>query len=166
MPDSLVPVAVGACRCFGTPHPDGDSVFLSPTIGFRGGLVAEAKVVAIANGTNDPDDVKAALLETYVIYGVKAWNLLDVAGDPIPVTHDSIEAEILSDYGRALPVGEAADGLYSAAVIDPLVARQSKLLRSMRIEKSTSRKNGSSGGRRKRSKRSSTTTSAKAPQSA
>lgn len=165
MSDSLVPVAVGACRCPGTPHPDGDSVFLSPTIGFRGGLVAEAKVVAIANGSNDADEVKAALLETYVLYGVKAWNLVNEAG-PIPVTPETIESEILSDYTRALPVGEAADDLYSAAVIDPLVARQSKLLRSMPTDRSTSRKNGSSGGHPKRSKRSSTTTSVKAPLSA
>ena len=33
----LVPVPVGDCRCPGTPHEDGDVVFLYPKLGMEGG---------------------------------------------------------------------------------------------------------------------------------
>ena len=165
MSDSLVPVPVGACRCVGTPHPDGDVVWLSPHLSLRGGFVAERTMIALS-GLKDRTELEAGLVEVYVRYGIADWNLVDPDGDPIPVTEDTIRSEILSDFGRARPIADAADELYTSAILDPLVARLSKSSRAGQTSGSTSPNRPFSPKRPKRSKPSSITTSAKAPVSA
>lgn len=162
MSDSLVPVEVGACRCVGTPHPDGDIVFLASHLSLRGGFVAERTMIALSGAGKDRLEVEAGLIEVYVRFGVSAWNLLDAEGDPIPVNEDTIRSEILSDFARARPLADAADGLYTSAILDPLVARLSKSSRATQTRGSTSATPPSSSSPPKRSKPSSTTTSATA----
>lgn len=167
MSSDLIPVSV-ACPCPGAPHADGDTIYLRPTISFRGGVLAEKKALdAIAAGEGDRQDaVQAALLETYVLYGVADWTLTNGDGETvIPVNEQSITDHLLSNYGVALGVAEQANDLYKEAILAPLRARLLKSLPRGRTTGSTSAKTGSSGGSRKRSKPSSTTTSDKAPAS-
>jgi hypothetical protein len=158
MVDSLVPVAV-ACPCPGTPHSDGDTVFLGPKLSFRAGVMADSKIADIVNGSGNVDEVKAVLLETYILDGVKAWTFVDAEGTDIEVTPATIQAWLLSDYSIGVLVSEQADKLYSEAVSDPLARRSFPSLQTGPTNGSTSRKSGSSAKRRKPSKPSSTTTS-------
>ena len=150
MLDSLVPVAV-ACPCPGTPHSDGDTVFLSPKIGFNAGVIADSKLVDILRGSGDVDAVKAALLTTYITDGVRAWTFVDAEGADIKVTPESIAAILLSDYELGVVVAEAADPLYSKAVTNPLLRRMSESSPTSPTNGSTSRKRGSSAKRPKAS---------------
>lgn len=158
MSDSLVPVAV-ACPCPGTPHSDGDTVFLGPKLSFRAGVMADSKIADIVNGSGDVDEVKAALLETYVLDGVKAWTFVDAEGTDVPVEPSTIRAWLLSDYALGVIVAEKADALYGQSVTDPLVRRISASSPNGQTNGSTSVKPASLAKRRKRSSPSSTTTS-------
>ena len=175
MNDSLIPVPV-RCPCPGTPHEDGDTVFLAPHIGFRAGLEAEATMVRVWTNldtsgkvptqTEASLKVEAALREIYVVGGVKAWTFVDEAGESIEVSEDSIAEILLSDFSLARPVGDKADELYTASVLDPLLARLSKSSRTTRTRGSTSAKAPSSDKRPRPLKPSSTSTSDRVPRSA
>ena len=168
MNDPLVPVAVGACRCPGAPHPDGDVVFLSPTLPLRGGLLAEATMLRVWSNldtsgrvptqTEKSLEIEAGLREVYVRYGVREWNFLDEMG-PVPVTEATIDARLLADFSLARPVSEKADSLYTPSVLDPLLARLSKSSPTTRTDGLTSPNRHSSAKHPKRSKPSSITTS-------
>ena|SRR3990167_5800161 len=165
MSDPLVPVSV-TCPCPGTPHADGDTVFLAPHISLRGGMLAEALMVRVWTNldprTSDFSSVasltiEAQLREVYLLDGVKEWTFVSDDG-PIPVSEWSIRDVLLSDFTLARPIGDKADELYSRSVLDPLRARLSKSLRSLRppASTSTSASSPSSAKRPKRSKPSST----------
>ncbi len=142
----LVSVRVRGCECPGTPHEEGDVVYMRPTISLDGGLAAEhdsaqalaeaiAEGVAVAGGIVPKEgwteDQKTAMardmgerlrrkwLATYVRYGAVGWNLVDEQG---PVRFD-VQA-VLDDYALAQPVAEKGDELYGETVNRPLVARQ------------------------------------------
>lgn len=177
MSDSLVPVAV-ACPCPGTPHADGDTVFLAPHLSLKGGLLAEATMVRVWGKLNTsrkvPEqtqaslEIEASLREVYVLDGVKDWTFLDEVGEKVEVNEDSIRSVLLSNFTLARPVGDKADELYTASVLDPLLARLSKSSPSSprRASTSTSPSSPSSTRRPKLLKPSSTSTTDKAPQSA
>jgi hypothetical protein len=145
--DSLIPVAV-ACPCPGTPHSDGDTVFLAPKLGFNAGVIADSKLVDILHGSGDVEAVKAALLATYISDGVRAWTFVDADGADVPVSPQTIQAILLSDYELGVVVAEAADPLYSKAVTNPLLRRMSASSPPSPTNGSTSRKRASSAKRR------------------
>ena len=120
---TLVPVSV-ACPCPGTPHADGDSVFLYPKLGLQGGVMAERKVREMA-GTADPDRILAVLTDIFVQFGVADWTFVDDKGKPVEVTPDSLKRLLLDDWQLARLVADKADELYTAAVLDPLTKRRS-----------------------------------------
>lgn len=126
----LVIVRARDCACPGTPHPDGDTVSLLPTLSLSGGLAAQADIIAAAG---DGSTLAQRWLVTYVRHGAVAWNLVTDDG-PVPFDVTAI----LGDYAFALPVAERADELYSPSVIDPLTARLSGLSRTGRTAASTS----------------------------
>lgn len=177
MSDFLIPVAV-ACPCPGTPHSDGDTVFLAQELSLKGGLLAEAMMVrswqkqdSTGNQLKQTEAslaVEAALREVYVLDGVKEWTFVDEEGEALEVNEDSIRSSLLARYRIARPVGDKGDELYSASVLDPLLARLRKSSRSSprRESTSTSPTPPSSAKRPRPLKPSSTSTTAKEPLSA
>jgi len=150
---TLIPVAV-ACPCPGTPH-DGDTVYLRPELGLKGGIIAQRKFVDLIGG--NADEVFAGLIETYVTHGVDSATFTDEQGETLD--RDAAIALILSKFSIGETVANRADDLYSNDLLDPLVARVSKSLPISRTRGSTSVSRRSSTKRLKPLKSSSTPTS-------
>lgn len=177
MDDSLVAVRVGDCSCPESPHADGDFVYLAPHLTLAGGLLAESSMLRVwskmklivKNGKEQAEEterslaLEAGLREVYVVDGVRDWNFVDEDGEKIEVDEDSIRSRLLSNFTIARPVGDKADELYSASVLDPLLARMLKSSRTGRrpASTSTSRTSKSSGELPTPLKRSSTATTDK-----
>lgn len=142
-------------------HPGGDEVELRESLDFRGMLTARRELMMAKD--DDPDistaEILSLLTETYLLLGVRKWTLTDERGKAIPVSKPAIRERLLSHPEAAMVVGDEADGLYSEAVVLPLVARASKSSPPTSITDSTSATNGHTSTPRKRSKPSSTTTS-------
>ncbi len=156
-------------RADGAPrHPDGDTVTLRPTLGFREALtvIDAVKVVRTDDEATTPD-VLAAMTEFYTLLGIESWTLADAKNKPVPVTRANIRALLLTRMEAAMVVADEADELYSGIIV-PLVLRTSESSRDTQTEPSTSQptqtptstrpKDGSSPTRQRRSKPSSTTT--------
>ncbi len=154
---AYVPVPVGACRCPGAPHGDGDTVYLRPKLTLHGGMVAQRKIIDLAGGEADNDEIMASLAEVFCRYGVADWTFTNEDG-PIEVTPESIQAVLLDDFGLGFMVSDKAADLYTAELLDPLRARASKSSRRSPTNDSTPAPTSLSDTRRKRSKQSSTTT--------
>lgn len=148
-------------RADGEPrHPDGDTVTLRETLGFR-------EVTAIRHGIsfleNDGTDtytaeVLAVLTEGYVLHGIESWTLTDEKGKLLDVSRTAIRERILSRVDVASVVGDAADELYGEKVLLPLLVRASKSSQPSPTGRSTSPRKGSQASRPKPSSPSSTTT--------
>lgn len=108
-------------------HPDGDTVVLREKLDFRSAVTARNAIVLLKNDSPDADaaDILAVLTETYLFVGIEAWSLADAKGYPLPVTRANIRDALLAHPGEAMTVGDAADELYSASVILPLLAKVS-----------------------------------------
>ncbi len=162
---NLVPVRVRGCECPGAPHPDGDVVFMLPTLSLEGGLAAEhdnslALGETLAAAGNPPfseaqqqlmardmtERLRRKWLVTYVRYGAVAWNFEDEQG-PVPF---DVEA-IVADYGMGQPVAEMGDKLYGETVTRPLLSRQETRSPRGRTDLSTSRKTSTRTPRRRSS---------------
>lgn len=152
---TLHPVSV-ACPCPGTPHADGDTVYLLPKMGLQGGITAEHQILSFGG---DQSALVGALTETFVRFGVVAWTFVDADGKPVPCTDEKRQELLLTDYALARDIGDKADELYSAAVIDPLALRLSTGSRQPSKGGSTPLKKRSASRRQKPPKHSSTTTS-------
>ena len=119
---ALAEVRVRDCACPNTPHLEGDLIYLSRTLPFRGGLIANrqaierSKEVAQGKSNNLSDD----WLETFIRYGALGWNLLSSDGDDVPF---DVEA-ILADYSMARLVAEKANDLgYGDAAMAPFLQK-------------------------------------------
>jgi hypothetical protein len=165
------PVAVHIdCPCPGTPHPNGDTVYLRPTPGLVGGVMIRNRYVDISTRLyalqqrgemNDTDTAEATgqLLETYLRAGIASWTLVDEQGQPVEVTRDSITA-FEEHWQAATVVADRADDLYKSVVLDPLRMAGSTSSNGSPTTASTSATNGNGTTRRqRRSKRSLTSTS-------
>ena len=148
------------CPCPGTPHPDGDTVELREKLGLAAGIAVQRLVIEANTSTRSMEaaELSGVLAEGYLLHGVEAWTLIDENGSLVPVTKDTIRARLLADFSVAAPVAEAADGLYMAAVILPLVKKAERSSPTTPTNGSTSANQGGSRPRPKRSKPSSTTT--------
>lgn len=144
-----VAVRVRGCECPGTPHADGDFVYLAPKLSLVGGLAASADIsTALGNGTM----LAELWLVTFVKHGAIGWNLVDEDGDPVPF---DVQA-LLDDYDLALPVAEKADELYGDTVARPFLSRLRAISRRGQTERSTSPTPPSTTKPRKRSSRATT----------
>ena len=152
---TLHPVSV-TCPCPGTPHADGDTVYLLPKMGLQGGITAEHQILSFGG---DQSALVGALTETFVRFGVVAWTFVDANGKPVPCTDEKRQELLLTDYTLARDIGDKADELYSAAVIDPLACRLSNGSGRPSRDRSTSPKRRSASKRPKPLQPSSTTTS-------
>ncbi len=141
-------------------HPNGDTVKLRPKLDFRSALAAR-NVIILAKQEDEnigAGELLAMLTETYLLLGVESWTLTDGKGKAVPVSRSAIRDLMAEHSDAAMTVGDEADGLYSEAVITPLVARASTYSPPTPINGSTSAMSGRSPVPRKPSKRSLTTT--------
>lgn len=120
-----VPVRARDCACPGSPHPDGDIVYIRPTLSLDGGLAADEALREIAAEIPTPPNaseeqkaliglqrlerVQSRWLRVFLTHGAVGWNL----DEPF-----STEA-LLEDYGLARPVADEAADRYSMAVLAP-----------------------------------------------
>lgn len=121
----LVTVRVRDCTCPDTPHPDGDEVYLLPSLSLEGGAAAELDLIESGTISDDRRRTTALLARwtsTYVRYGAVGWNWLEVgeSGRPEPVPFDV--DTLLADYRLSRAVAEKANELYAEAVLGPLLA--------------------------------------------
>ena len=142
-------------------HPQGDTVTLRPTLAFR-----DAAAIRYALGQavrDDPDlgtpEFLGIVSEFYILGGVEAWSLLDEHSKPVAVTKDAIRTLLLTKADVAYVVADAADELYTAAVVLPLLQTASKSSQPTQTDASTSVKTSSSEDQPMPSKPSLTTTS-------
>jgi len=166
MSEPTVSVRIGACLCPGTPHADGDFVYLRPKLDLRGGFRVRRRLIDLNRAQFGDEKIESgqmaeldiALAETYLSEGVYEWNLVDADG-PLPLNDQTLREQLFTDYGRAEPAADKADDLYRPTVLDPLVARGSSSSSNTPNNEQTSATNGAGKSHPKRSKRSSTITS-------
>lgn len=113
-----VPVPVGACLCPGTPHADGDVVYLAPELSTIAGQAAQGAIAA----SEDSARLEELLWRVYRDHCITGWNFLDADGDPVPLTSANRERGLPFTKGGRL-VAEKADELYAQDVLAPLRAR-------------------------------------------
>jgi len=118
-----VPVPLGYCPCEGTPHPDGDVVYLYPELSMPGGMAAQAAIAESWTETGfDTVRFQDLIAPVWIRHGVAGWTFLDDLGQPIPVNPDNVlRALPYAKGGRA--VADKADDLYNEAVLAPLAER-------------------------------------------
>jgi hypothetical protein len=147
------PNAVGEAR-----HPDGDTITLRDRLDFRSAATVRNRLAVATEERLIEGEILAVLVETYVLLGITAWSVVDEKGKPVPPSRENITDRLLVDFDAATMVGNAADELYTAAVILPVLARASTSSPPMPIAASTSAPSEATPTPPKRSKRSSTTT--------
>lgn len=117
----LVPVPVGYCPCAGTPHPDGDIVYLHAELSAAGGMAVQGFI-----SEPDPIRLQELLARVWLGHGVAAWTFLDDDGKPIPLTPENVVRALPYAKGGRL-VADKADALYAEAVLAPLLERVAEL---------------------------------------
>lgn len=150
------PTAAGASR-----HPDGDIVVLRDRLDFRAATTVRKAIGLVSeDGPADAAEILAVMTEWYCVLGIEAWTLLDAKGKPVPVSRTTIRELLLeseSAQEQASVIADAADGLYMAAVLLPLLSRASASSPPTPTEPSTSAPKDSPAKPPKRSRPSSTT---------
>jgi hypothetical protein len=148
-----VPVKVRDCTCPGSPHPDGDVVYLPPTLDLDVGLQAEAFLLqsadefplkASVSEQAEAGDIRAmAELERVAgqrllwlrprwfplfVRQASGWNVVDTDGEPVRFDIDAI----LGDYVVARKVADAAADLYQGPILSPFTTPPDKPSRNGR----------------------------------
>lgn len=148
-----VPVKVRSCTCPGSPHPDGDVVYLPPTIGLMDGLAAEQALFdldvshpirpgladqaeagdarAIAELTDIANRRFLALRPSWFPMFVRqasGWNVVDQDGERVPFDINVV----LGDYAMARKVADAAAELYQEPLLAPFMTPPAKPSRNGR----------------------------------
>jgi hypothetical protein len=133
-------------------------VNLREKLGLAAGIAVQRMIVEANQGRTDTAELTGKLAEGYLLYGVESWTLTAENGSLIPVSEASIRTWLLDDFSVAAPVADAADDLYMAAVILPLVKKAERSSPTTPTNGSTSRPRAGTRKARKPSKPSSTTT--------
>lgn len=119
------------CSCPGTPHEDGDEIYLRPALGLEGGLEAEGALLESVRLFPLPENASEAKTDevasqratfirprwfaTFIRHGAIGWNLVDEKGRPVPFEVE----KVLEDYSLARLAAEEANDLYSNSVLAP-----------------------------------------------
>lgn len=147
-------VRAGECPCPGTPHLE-EHVYLEPTLTLP---MAAGAYTAISNSDGTLSGYESALVEAYIPRAILRWTFVERSMDgkgtePVPITRENVERLLPWDQG-GLELADAADSLYSARLMRPLVARLSMRSLPTSTDDSTSANQPSGGHSRKQSKRS------------
>ena len=86
----LIPVPVGACRCPGEPHSDGDVVFLYPKLGLEGGIAVQTAIFINDDPTQRVKSAYIALVDN----GIADWTFSNGTGDKIPISPATIRGSL------------------------------------------------------------------------
>lgn len=129
-------VIIRECPCPGTPHPEGDVVFLKeePDVAMfvAFGVTFENVKGSALSIAEWEADMRGALGGVYLRHGIRAWTFEDAKGDGIRVEPAAI-ARLLPFLKGGREVIEAADALYGKALMAPFVeaseARKKERLR-------------------------------------
>lgn len=157
-----VPVDIGPCECPGTPHGDGDIVYLAPALSMAGGMAAQGVIQAAGN---DPIKLQELLSMLWIRHGVVDWNLVDEAGDKVELTEANVAQALPFGKGGRL-VADRADDLYAEDILAPLVERVAALSKRGSTASSRPATSATNGSTPKRRKRSSTPATGKEPPAA
>lgn len=117
--NELVPVPLGYCPCLGTPHPDGDIVYLYPELSVPAGIRARAWFVEAMQGTTDTVTLQEQIAGLWLSVAVARWTFLFDDGQPIPLTPENVLRALPYGKGGRL-VADKADDLYVDSVVTPL----------------------------------------------
>lgn len=114
------------CICPNTPH-EGDTVTLADALHFRQATTARNAVYLLRAQDDEASipEIMAVLTEHYLLLGITGWTLTDEDGKPRPATRAAIREHLLTEDDAATMVGDAADDLYGAAVMRPLLRKAS-----------------------------------------
>lgn len=137
MVDSLRPVNVGACRCPGAPHADGDVVSLDTELSTPAGIAAQT---ALLDG-DSWDERLAGLLTALMRFSVREWTLHDEDG-PIPVTPSNVDKHLTWLKGGR-EVAAATAELHQATILAPFVEAFSRRKNARKTETPSSSPDGS-----------------------
>lgn len=111
-----IEVPIGECRCPGTPHPDGDVVWMRDRPDTAMALAAESSMHQSSNLMGEPS---AAVFSVYIRHGVVRWNLLTEEGKAIPVTFDTILDRMADWLHGGKIVSEKGVELYHSLIFAP-----------------------------------------------
>lgn len=116
-----VHVEVGACRCPGSPHVDGDWVELEPVATLD---IGQAATMAIQVHGADAVTLQVELGRAFLRYGIRSWSFTDDKGQPVPVAPRDpswpATLERMLPWGQGgFEVAEQADKLYAQEVLRP-----------------------------------------------
>jgi hypothetical protein len=160
--DATIP-CVCPPRADGTPRHDHDTITFRERLDFRSGLAIRQQI-ALEKGTDPgmaPGEVLALLTESYLVYGIESWTLVDARGKLVEPSRPAIRAFLQEHPDEAMAAGDVADEQYAEQVLLPLLQRASPSSPQSPTPEPTSATPASSGSRstsRKRSRRSSTST--------
>lgn len=157
-----IAVPVGTCLCAGTPHTEGDTVYLRQKLGLAAGIEVQQAALDANKAGASPNQITGILSESFLAHGIVSWTLVDEDGTPTPVTPETIADRILSDFAIASPLADRADTLYSGPVLDPLLNPAPASSNGSSTARSTSRTQRRGKAVRKPSRPSSTSTTSTA----
>lgn len=109
------------CGCPNKPHDgkdgrdDGDTVMFRPRLPFTAGVDALRRIL---DTPGDTEGHAVNALPVYLLEGPEAWNLVDQAGNPVPLTHAALNELPFSDQYE---IGNHGDDLYGGEVLAPLL---------------------------------------------
>lgn len=138
-PSNVVTIA---CSCLGEPH-EYDTVTLASEVPLELGVAA----AFILQTASDVAATLGSLSSIYLRFGVVGWSLVDKDGKAEPLQPDNILRRLTYSTG-GYEVAEAANSLYNAAVMRPLLLERAKSSASGPQGGSTPPTNGS--GRKRR----------------
>lgn len=124
-----VAVAVGACRCPGTPHPDGDTVYLAPKMPLALGFAA----LHVVRNVSDPAELEGRLALLYLLFGITGWTFTDEDSQSVRFDPDHA-AELIEQYlplwEGGMTVARVADDLYGEAIFFPFNLARDQMRKS------------------------------------
>jgi hypothetical protein len=130
MSDPLVTVEVGACRCPGAPHPDGDVVYLDPELGPAAGIAAAS--VAMTDDSMTFAQRFGLMIETAIQLSVRDWTIQHDTGngtgpkvEKVPINPETVRQQLTWDKGGA-EVSVEAMKRYGPALGLPFGTRKPK----------------------------------------
>jgi len=141
-----------------------DTITLRDRLDFRRAVSLRNALAILYNDEPDAgfDEVLATLTDKYLLAGIERWTLEEENDKgkrlAVPLSYANIRDRLMTHFTEAMTVGDAADSLYTEAVMAPLLQRGRRSSPATPTNGSTSPKKPSSTRRPRPSKPSSITT--------